>query len=112
MSCKFSNFLTNLYYNELEKKVTEDKYSILLNVGILINHFAGFIELCKDLRSTFRIIRQVMSKSNGVSLLNGDNREIVIPSYNQFDIICKESVKEVIKDLIAEYLVKTKLIYT
>ena len=49
-----------------------------------------------------------MSKSNGVSLLNGDNREIVIPSYNQFDIICKESVKEVIKDLIAEYLVKTK----
>ena len=40
-----------------------------------------------------------MSKSNGVSLLNGDNREIVIPSYNQFDIICKESVKEVIKEL-------------
>lgn len=106
--CKFSNFLTNLYCDEGEKKLAEDKYSNLINVGILINHFAGFIELCKDLRSTFRIIRQVMSKSNGVSLLNGDNREIVIPSYNQFDIICKESVKEVIKDLIAEYLVKTK----
>ena len=106
--CKFSNFLTNLYYSELEKKLAEDKYSNLINVGILINHFAGFIELCKDLRSTFRIIRKIMSKSNGVSLLNGDNREIVIPSYNQFDIICKESVKEVIKDLIAQYLVKTK----
>lgn len=106
--CKFSNFLTNLYYNELEKKLAEDKYSNLINVDILINHFTGFIELCKDLRSTFRIIRKVMSKSNGVSLLNGNNREIVIPSYNQFDIICKESVKEVIKDLIAEYLVKTK----
>lgn len=105
--CKFSNFLTYLYCIEVEKKVV-DKYSNLLNVGILINHFTGFIELCKDLRSTFRIIRQVMSKSNGVSLLNGDNREIVIPSYNQFDIICKESVKEVIKDLIAQYLVKTK----
>ena len=106
--CKFSNFLTNLYCSELEKKIAEDKYSNLINVGILINHFAGFIELCKDLRSTFRIIRKIMSKSNGVSLLNGDNREIVIPSYNQFDIICKESVKEVIKDLIAQYLVKTK----
>ena len=91
-----------------KKKLSEDKYSNLINVDIFINHFGGFIELCKDLRSTFRIIRQVMSKSNGVSLLNGDNREIVIPSYNQFDIICKESVKEVIKDLIAEYLVKTK----
>lgn len=104
--CKFSNFLTNLYYSELEKKIEEDKYSNLINDYKFLNHFAGFIELCKDLRSTFRIIRQVMSKSNGVSLLNGVNREIVIPSYNQFDIICKESVKEVIKDLIAEYLVK------
>lgn len=106
--CKFSTFLIGLYYSEVEKKLAEDKYSNLINDDIFINHFAGFIELCKDLRSTFRIIRQVMSKSNGVSLLNGDNREIVIPSYNQFDIICKESVKEVIKDLIAEYLVKTK----
>lgn len=106
--CKFSTFLIGLYKTELGKKTIEDKYSNLLNVGIFIDHFAGFIELCQDLRSTFRIIRQVMSKSNGVSLLNGDNREIVIPSYNQFDIICKESVKEVIKDLIAEYLIKTK----
>lgn len=106
--CKFSTFLIGLYYKLIEKKLLEDKYSNLINVDIFINHFGGFTELCQDLRSTFRIIRQVMSKSNGVSLLNGDNREIVIPSYNQFDIICKESVKEVIKDLIAEYLVKTK----
>ena len=105
--CKFSTFLIGLYNTELEKTVT-DKYSNLLNVYIFTNHFGGFMELCQDLRSTFRIIRTVMSKSNGVSLLNGVNREVVIPSYNQFDIICKESVKEVIKDLIAEYLVKTK----
>lgn len=105
--CKFSMFLIGLYYNELEKKVT-DKYPNLIDIYIFTNHFGGFIELCQDLRSTFRIIRQVMSKSNGVCLLNGDNREVVIPSYNQFNIICKESVKEVIKDLIAEYLVKTK----
>ena len=106
--CNFLNFLTNLYYNELEKLLGEDKYSNLINDYIFINHFGGFIELCKDLRSTFRIIRKVMSKSNGVCLLNGDKYEVVIPSYNQFNIICKESVKEVIKDLIAEYLVKTK----
>lgn len=106
--CKFSTFLIGLYYSEIEKKIAEDKYSNLINDDKFLDHFGGFIELCKDLRSTFRIIRKVMSKSNGVSILNGDNREIVIPSYNQFDIICKESVKEVIKDLIAEYLVKTK----
>ena len=85
--CKFSTFLICLYIELIEKKLLEDKYSNLINVDIFINHFSGFIELCQDLRSTFRIIRQVMSKSNGVSLLNRDNREIVKINFLKMDTI-------------------------
>lgn len=104
---KFVNLLTNLYLNEVSINI-QKKYPNLMSNTKLLGHVEGFDTVCQELRNTFKLIIALMSDGIYDGQFEGNSRVNIIPSYNRFNSICKDSIEEVIEDLITEYFGKTK----
>ena len=103
---KFMHFLRYLFLYEFTTCI-QTKYSNLIEVNSFSGLMGGIDELTRDLISTFKLVLSLID--DGIyGLTNNSNPVKLIPSYNEYDAICKESVKEVIEDLVTEHFGKTK----